>query len=250
MEPGLESAPRRHAPRIRRRTLAGVAGGRILGEVPGCVEDFGLAAVQRDEVNGTALILGELAGRKQVPEVHVCRRDQAAVGQSHVRHDHRFHRNAPYEGPAGVQEVDGRGTPHRVGAVAGDNRRGDVAKLARPLSGPSHRAHQRSVGPDHDNVLGLVVEDVQIALAVERHGAHAAEGVPVVADDRTDGEDLVGDGVQHHVRAVEGSGGACGPVLPGVAAGPEQDERCKDQQMLRARGHEPSIHGETPITFS
>ena len=87
-------------------------------------------------------------------------------------------RDAPNELTGGVDKVDLRESRHRVGTVARDERRHDAAELSRSLSPPSDRADQRPVRPDHQDVIGLAVEDVQVGLGVEVHRANAPEGVP------------------------------------------------------------------------
>ena len=105
-----------------------------------------------------------------------------------------------------------------------DDRSGDAAELPGSLSFSSDRADQRPVRPDHQDVFGLAVEDVQVGLCVEVDRANTAEGVPVVARNGPDGEDLLGHGAHYHIRAIQGSAGTRGRSVPGIAAGRQERE--------------------------
>ena len=165
--------------------------------------------------------------------------DQPSVRKRHVGHEdtrrHRVQRDAPNELTDGVDEVDLRESRHRVGTVARDERRPDVAELSGSLSPPSDRTDQRPVRPDHQDVIGLAVEDVQVGLGVEVHRANVAEGVPVVAHGGPDGEDLLGRGVHDHVRAVQGAAGAGVRSVPRIAAGRQEREQSVDKAARAPR---------------
>ena len=116
-----------------------------------------------------------------------------------------------------------RESHHRVRAVASDDHARDVAELAGSLPPATDGTDQRTVRPDHEDVIELAIEDVKVGLRIEVHRAHAAECVPSVTQDGPDGEDLLGHGAHDHVRAVQGSGGAGGRFVPGIAAGHQEE---------------------------
>ena len=133
---------------------------------------------------------------------------------------------------SGSEDFDGARAIDDVSTVAKDMDRRGRPQFPGSLAGTSHHADKLPVRIHHHDSVRPHVDNVRIARSVEGNVRDQTEALPVVAHVRPDGVDVLGDGDQHDVRALQGARKPARPgVTCGVVAGEGASEHTRNQHQ-------------------